>query len=253
MAGLIFTSRDDSPSQIIIWDLIGKTKRVLAGEFVSAAISPDKETLAVGNRNGKTVDFYQLDDLTLVKQLEVNREPSFTLKFSPDSKKIAFIASSPPNPTKPYSRSIYLHSVEDGSLLNIFNYPPIFSRKQESPKDIAISPDGRYLAVPYRRSAPSSFFIGAPRPSKARFYGRIRLWRIEDGKQLQTLRGHKYRTDNVVFMPNSQLLTSTGADGKVRFWKVPSRNYSWFLMFGGLSLTALVYSRRSELISLFNR
>ena len=233
---------------IKIWNLNDKTSRQLFVDYIYGILSPDGKIIALVSRN-KTVDLYQSDDLTLIQKLDVAWQPSSALKFSPDSKKIAFIAPSPPNPTEPFSRSIYLYSIEDGSLLNIFNYLPIFSRKQESPVDIAISPDGRYLAVPYRRSAPSSFFVGAPKPSKARFYGRIRIWCIEDGKQLQTLRGHKYRTDNVVFVPDSQLLASTGADGKVRFWKMPPRNYSWLWLFGAGGLAALVYWQRTELIS----
>ena len=237
---------------IKIWNLTDKTSRQLFVDYIYGTLSPDGKIIALVSRN-KTVDLYRFDDLTLIQKLDVAWQPSSALKFSPDSKKIAFIARSPPNPTKPFSRSIYLYSIEDGSLLNIFNYLPIFSRKQESPVDIAISPDGRYLAVPYRRSAPSSLFVGAPRASKARFYGRIRVWRIEDGKQLQTLRGHKYRTDNVVFVPDGKFLTSTGADGKVRFWKMPPRNYSRFWIFGGICFAALVYWQRTSLINWISR
>ena len=241
LVGLIFPS--NSPGKVTIWDLANQTNRVLSGEFYSAAFSPDGETVAVGYRN-QTIDLYRLDDLSLVKQLEVNRK-QFSLMFSPDGKQIAFEGVSPPAPPHDrYGYNIYLHSVEDGSLSNIFYHPT-----KESLKNFAISPDGRYLAASYSRSVPSSFFVGAPRASNARFYGRIRVWRIEDGKQLATFRGHKHRTYGLAFSPDSQLLASTGADGKVRFWRMPPRNYSWLWLFGAGGLAALIYWRRTELIS----
>ena len=231
---------------IKIWNLTDKTSRQLFVDYIYGTLSPDGKVLALVSKN-KTIDLYRFNDLSLIQKFDVAWQPSSALKFSPDSKKIAFIAPSPSNPTKPFSRSIYLYSTENGGLLNIFNYLPIFSRKQETAVDLAISPDGRYLAVPYRRSAPSSFFVGAPRPSKARFYGRIRVWRIEDGRQLQTLRGHKYRTDNLVFVPDSQFLASTGGDGKVRFWKMPPRNYGWVWLLATGGLAAMVHRRKNTL------
>ena len=237
---------------IKIWNLNDKTSRQISVDYLYGALSPDGKTIALVRRD-KTINLYRFNDLTFIKKLDVVRPPSSDLKFSPDSKKIAFFSSLPLELNKPHTRSTYIYSIEDGSLLNTFYYLPIFFMTKENPKDIAISPDGRYLAVSYRRSAPSSFFVGAPRPSKARFYGRIRVWRIEDGKQLQTLRGHKYRTDNVVFMPDSQLLTSTGADGKVRIWKMPPRNYSRFWIFGGICFAALVYWQRTSLINWISR
>ena len=237
-----------------VQNLASQTNRVVFGDFVSAALRPEGETVAIGNRNNKTVDLYQFDDLSLVKQLEVNQRP-FSLKLSSDGRQVAFIAPSPSNPSKPFSRSIYLYSIEDGSLLKIFNYLPIFSRKQESPVDIAISPDGRYLAVPYHRSvSSSSFFVGAPKlVSDARFYGRIRVWRIADGKQLATFRGHKRRTSKLVFSSDSRFLASTGADGKVRLWRMPPRNYGWLWLLSAGGLSALIYWQRTDLMNLINR
>ena len=138
-------------------------------------------------------------------------------------------------------------------MTNIFYYSAFFPGGEESLEDFAISPDGRYLAAYYRRSVPSSFFVGAPRGSDARFYGRIRVWRIEDGKQLATFRGHKRRTTNIVFSPDSKFLASTGWDGKVRFWKMPPRNYSRFWIFGGICFAALVYWQRTSLINWISR
>ena len=221
---LISGTVSSSSNRVNVWNLANQTNRVLFREFISAALSPDGKTLVLGNKN-QIIDLYRLEDLSLVEQLEVNRKPFSPLKFSPDGKKIAFVGLSPPAPPEDrYGYNIYLHSVEDGSLANIFYYSTFFPGGEESLEEFAISPDGRYLAAFYRRSVPSSFFVGAPRWSDARYYGRIRVWRIEDGKQLATFRGHKRRTTSIVFSPDGKFLASTGWDGKVRFWKMPPRN-----------------------------
>ena len=38
-------------------NLASETDRVLSGDFTSAALSPNRETVALGNRNNRTVDF----------------------------------------------------------------------------------------------------------------------------------------------------------------------------------------------------
>ena len=76
---------------------------------------------------------------------------------------------------------------------------------------------------------------------------------MEDGKQLQTLRGHRKGSSSLVFSPDSKFLASTGGDGKVRFWKMPPRNYSRFWIFGGICFAALVYWQRTSLINWISR
>ncbi|MDJ0594392.1 MAG: hypothetical protein QNJ72_31195 [Pleurocapsa sp. MO_226.B13] len=235
-----------------VQNIASKTNRVLSSSVVSLALSPDRETLVLSNRNNKTIDIYRFNDLSLVKQLDVNQIP-ITPKVSPDGKKIAFIGYSSKSLSGSISdRQVYLHSLDDGSLLNVFYHSTIFPKSKESLENFAISPDGRYLAVFYSRSATSDFFVGAPRWSDARYYGRIRVWRISDGKQLQTFRGHKRRTSKLVFSPDSKYLASTGGDGKVRFWKMPPRNYSWLWLLIGGGLAALIYWRRNNLVDWIN-
>ena len=239
-----------SLSKVNVWNLANETKRLFSVEFNSAALSPGGEILALGNRDNRTVDLYRLEDMILLKQLEVGRKPYAPLKLSPDGKKMAFTGHSPPAPPEDrYGYSIYFHNIEDGSLSTIFYHPT-----KESLENFAISPDGHYLAAFYRRSVPSSFFVGAPKlVSDARFYGRIRVWRIADGKQLATFRGHKRRTTSIIFSPDSKFLVSTGWDGKIRFWKMPPRNYSRFWIFGGICFAALVYWQRTSLINWISR
>ncbi|MEO1673522.1 MAG: hypothetical protein AAFR77_22550, partial [Cyanobacteria bacterium J06631_2] len=69
-----------SSNQVNVWDLANETNRTLAGEFTSAVLSSGGETLALGNRDNRTVDLYRLDDLTLIKQLDVSQIP-ITPKF----------------------------------------------------------------------------------------------------------------------------------------------------------------------------
>ncbi|MGV2827949.1 WD40 repeat domain-containing protein [Myxosarcina sp. GI1(2024)] len=99
----------------------------------------------------------------------------------------------------------------------------------------------------------SSFFVGAPRFSfKPKSYDRIRIWRIEDGKQLQTLRGHKSSIHSMTFSPDSKFLVSIGGDGKIRFWRMPPRNYFWLWFLGVFSIATLIYWQGNNLISWLN-
>ena len=67
--------------------------------------------------------------------------------------------------------------------------------------------------------------------------------------QLSTFRGHKRRTYGIIFSPDSKFLVSTGADGKVRFWRMPPRNYSWLWLLGAAGLAVLIYWQRTSSIS----
>ena len=243
----IVTFTFGSSSKINMWNLASETNRPIAVEFISADLSSDAKTLVIASKN-KAIDLYRLDDLSFVKQIKVNRKV-FSLLFNSEAKKVAFISRSPPAPPENrYGRNIYVYNLEDSSLSNIFYHPT-----KELLENFAISPDGRYLTATYRRSVPSDFFVGVPRGSDARFYGRIRVWRIEDGKQLATFRGHKRQTYGITFSPDGKFLVSTGADGKIRFWKMPPRNYSRFWIFGGICFAAFVYWQKTSLINWISR
>ena len=72
---------------------------------------------------------------------------------------------------------------------------------------------------------------------------------LQMANSLQQFRGHKRRTTSIVFSPDSRFLASTGWDGKVRFWKMPPRNYSWLWLFCAAELAAIVYWQRGQIMA----
>ena len=70
----------------------------------------------------------------------------------------------------------------------------------------------------------------------------VEIRRVADGEVIQTLK-----------FPNATSIAFTGGDGKVRFWKMPPRNYSRFWIFGGICFAALVYWQRTSLINWVSR
>ncbi|MDQ2808094.1 MAG: hypothetical protein M3Z04_14455 [Chloroflexota bacterium] len=48
----------------------------------------------------------------------------------------------------------------------------------------------------------------------------VRLWRVSDGSQLQTLIGHTDWVRSVAFAPGKQILASGSDDRTVRLWRV---------------------------------
>jgi len=70
---------------------------------------------------------------------------------------------------------------------------------------LALSPDGRLLAT-------------------TEFWHRvIRLWDLEEGKELQPLQGHETMVWQVAFSPDGELLGSVSSDQRVLLWQIQSR------------------------------
>ena len=248
-----YSSPDHTPShtsQIDVWDLDNKTKRyTLSGSYGQVNISPDGKLLAICSRN-EPLALYRLIDGTFIRQLEATSKSCFQPQFSFNGKLLAILSYYPKgNPNK----SIHVYDTENGDLKNILRARTGFYQEKEGLKNVVFSPDSRYLAATYEvRSSGSDFFVGWGQSYPLTSHGRIRLWRMEDGKQLQTSRGHRKGSSALVFSPSGDFLASTGRDNTIRFWKIPPRNYSWLWLLGVTGLATIIYWQRAYFIDLIN-
>src|SRR5262249_12867606 len=48
----------------------------------------------------------------------------------------------------------------------------------------------------------------------------VRLWDVESGVELATLRGHEHEVLRVRFSADGKLLASTGRDGTIKLWRI---------------------------------
>jgi WD40 repeat protein len=87
-------------------------------------------------------------------------------------------------------------------------------------KEVAVSPDGRTLAV---AASTGLYFYDTTSLAEVRFIPTdavIWLWDGQSGKQVRALEGHADWVRGIAFSPESRLLASGSRDGTVRLWGV---------------------------------
>jgi WD40 repeat protein len=86
-----------------------------------------------------------------------------------------------------------------GHIFDTATWSPLLTLNQgTSVLAVTFSPDGRTLATAAGWS--------------------IKLWNLEDGRELRTLTGHKHLVWSMAFSPDGRLLVSGGSDNTMRFW-----------------------------------
>jgi WD40 repeat protein/transcriptional regulator with XRE-family HTH domain len=104
-------------------------------------------------------------------------------------------------------RQAYLQGIEaqDANFAGASISEAVFTEPIESIASMALSPDGRYLAV-------------------GSFSGQIRVWRLADRRVLLTWQGHSRMVWALAFSPDSTMLASGGYDCRVMLWDMQSGN-----------------------------
>ncbi|UCH24528.1 MAG: hypothetical protein JSV66_11285 [Trueperaceae bacterium] len=183
---LVSTARD---GMVKVWDLASDQRlgEPLESHYVEGmAMAPDGRTFATSSWNG-TLIFWdavarkQLEEILANPQGYVN-----TLAFSPDGETL-----------------VSNQAFEDASLLwDVARREPVGRLEQDSPWNLAYSPDGKLLAA-------------------GSTHGDIVLWDMEAGQPAgEPLLGHSEDIESVVFSPDGTLLASSSDDGTVRLWDV---------------------------------
>lgn len=213
--------------------------RTLEGlsEVLSVSFSPDSEIVASGNQDG-TITLWRTSDGYLLKTFIGHQGGVNEVAFSPSGQ---FLASGGSDGT------IKLWQVKGGkpvsSLTHLGN---VWS--------ISFSPDGRYLAFCYIQGSPYSgvgiwrieegklvwihkeedkrkfincviFSPNGEYVASGSFDGTVKLWRIKDGKLMQTFEAKK-SVESIAFTPNSVFLAAASVLA-VTIWRVQDGSIVW--------------------------
>jgi WD40 repeat protein len=221
---------------------------------MAVVFSPDGRYLAAGWLGG-TVTIHDMKTRKLCGTLERVANPSL-LAFSPDSKRIAV----------------------GGGIVRL--HEPTGKLERElavgySPACLAFSPDGKKvvlagagvlevwdveakkslhtLARGLTTAVTGLAFLPAAREGSGVLlsldaHGRVRLWDVDRGKEVEPLAGHRGPVNAVAFSPDGKTLATGGADGTVRLWSLADGKERLTLNGGkrvvraGLGVAALAYS-----------
>jgi WD40 repeat protein len=190
-----------------LWDLeSGKEIRILQGHTSrvwSVAFSRDGHK-AVSASWDQSVRLWDVDTGKELRRFEPKPSagPMYSAVFSPDGRSI--LAGGGTNNIP--ENSLHLFEVETGKEVRRFR------GHREGIHAVAFSPDGKRAASCSGVLAP----VGYRRPIDCS----VRIWNVEDGKQLQDLEGHIGPVWSVAFSADGRFLLSTSEDMTVRLWDV---------------------------------
>jgi len=173
-----------------LWNLDGSLVRSLEGhtaKVTTVAFSPDGTLLASGSAD-MSVRLWQVSDGNPALTIKGHSAYVSSVAFSPDGQAI-FSGS--------LDGTVQRRQVSDGKLLHLFSGRNIV--------DLSVSADGKTLAT-YEAS-----YAGEG--------GDLRLWQIESGEKLQTIKGGNYYAadiHNVALSPDGRLIGERRYEADIR-------------------------------------
>jgi WD40 repeat protein/serine/threonine protein kinase len=183
---------------VILWEVAtARAQRVFRGHTRAVngvAFSTDGRTLITASDDG-TVKIWATDKDTEPKTLNPDLGEIKSLAASPDGR---FVAAGGSNGTLKLSKR-----GEWDKPVTVAKVPVLVT-------SIAFSPDGEFLAAGWDERRPE--------PEKSA----IRVYKTADNSLVHTLPAHVGGVNTVAISRDGKLLASTGNDGKVKLWELPS-------------------------------
>ncbi|MGH7170236.1 MAG: WD40 repeat domain-containing protein, partial [Gemmataceae bacterium] len=182
---------------IHLWDVAtGQERRAFGnpgGMTLRLAFSPDGKMLATRRFEEKDIRLWDVAKGESIRQLAGPRAGCPSLAFSPDGKTLAAGGD---------DATVHLWDVLSGEKLRTFAIP-LQPGQVKRVLSIALSPDGRNLAVGYGEGDCT-----------------VRLWELASGQERLRFEGHCGAITSLTFSPDGMLLASGGTDRIIMVWDV---------------------------------
>ena len=214
-------------------------------DVFSMAFSPDGKrlatagsTAAVGGRHGLPggiVSVWDTDSGKLIHQSGRLSTAASSVNWSNDGKRLVAGTSGAGGELQE-AGEVWVWDAETLKQLHHFSVKPATNYGEwASAADVAISPDGKRVAVPVTagsRGAPAGILIEETRAA-------VRVWELETGKVTDVVKGIETAIQRVAFSPDGKRLATAGSDKAVRVWDMET----------GKELAALPTDNRVEAIA----
>lgn len=228
-----------------VWDVAsGLKERDLPkhrGFVTSLAVSPDGKLLATGC-DDEAARLIRLEDGSLLKTLEHDRDPVQCVTFSADGKLLATAAGDDTRVTRPGIAKLW--DVESGKLIRDFEgmtkVATSVAFADKGTKLIIGSADEKAYVFEVESGKPLGFFGGHSRPvtsiamsldgqtaitgsgGRAKGKNELKLWKIADGEVLGTADEHAAKIAALALSPDGKTIATASYDNSVRLWDVSS-------------------------------
>jgi len=231
-----------------LWDVrsgqISRTFRYGLYQLDRALLSPDGSTIAffgpIGNEPHYSIHLMEFESTDWWDTYEGigGLGPVTSLVFSPDGHTLAGAT---------YGFYVEFWDANTGQLRSTLNddlaHPITRGPDSDAPSSIAFSPDGRLLASvgddvlriwdvksgQVQRSIEHAGWLTSIAFSSdghllaaGNHYGDTQLWQLDDGKLVNTFKGHTDTVVSLALSPDNHLLVSESADATGRLWDVKS-------------------------------
>ena len=172
-----------------LWNVQGDLLKTFRGHEAivwSARFGPDG-TMIVSGSDDNTVRLWSRDG-TLKKTLKGHNGPVYSVGFSPDGTVVASVSN---------DNTVRLWHSKDN-----YKQPSILRGHEKAVRSVSFSADGHIVS--------------------ASNDGTVKLW-SQDGKVINTFRGHSANVVSVDFRSNDKTIASASNDNTVRLWRPTSR------------------------------
>ena len=189
---LMLTATKGANETISIWNTsTGELHRALETDGKAAFFQSPTEVTVLQN---ETVSVYSANTGKKISSYKWGDRGSLPLTCSRDGLTVVFAKVKGRDPNRTYS--IYIYDVlKKTAALGLLN-------SKASPRRMAISEDGNWLAGTFRRDK------------------LVRIWDLRDPRKSTVLRAHAETAESVCFSQDSRFLTTTGWDSQVHVWDV---------------------------------